>query len=877
MELVKISELPIKEITTVDAYVPIIDNNGEDIDNYRISLLNLFKTGGIINVNRTYGNANYTLPTALAVIEPTLLTNGVFITFKGMDGWELYQKEDEHYIKYINRVDDELEFGSENPLTNDAITRMYNELLSAINSVAQTSSIGVTGSELYMSIQDSDVAGYKLLSNTIDTNETEITLTANSEDGIVWGNKYLTPEYTATTIPAKSWGFDYWRKVSNSLNNSTKHLRVFIYRNGVETNSILLTSPDINDTNFVERQLTYTFGAIELQQGDRIGVQEGFSTTRVQDVTLTYIIGDGRGWFMRVPLALSHKDTTDKNGEPEFQHVTQEEKDLIALTATIINGQSVTREELLTLINNNELIPNSSYRITNYTTTTVQTNTISAGHDFDIIVTALSSNELSEDAKCVRKAGDTYFTNAKLEAWEIKYRIVNDTNRFGWADTVNGKGVIYYMKDEWGNECPYDFKNIQFKKSDVFLYTFGGTTDNSLTGGCYYNTIMANIVAGSRLTLNFNTFGTSCSSNTFGKNCSYNTLGDACSNNIFGNNCVSNTFGNMCYSNTFGNNCYNNTFGNECDYNTFGYDCSSNTFGDNCNSNTFGDNSYNNIFDNGCDYNMFGNDCDNNTFGSYFSSNTFGDGCSYNNFYTGVSGNIKKNYIQFIVLEDGCTYNNFYSELTTSPYSYLQRIRIKGLNYNTLTDTQITLPATNTNYEWLIYYTSSGELKQHFLGYGLVDTKTTKETLVEDDKVPIYDSETGNIVLTYKTNVGGGSTDIISTNITNNSGTIVIDTTPNWQRVNISGGGSTLVLDYANGTLPTKNREYLLIINNATTITIMLTLPTVSFENGGVTYNFTNTAGSIPIEAGRSIEVNVIFFFTNPTTCNIRTQITQFI
>jgi hypothetical protein len=33
--------------------------------------------------------------------------------------------------------------------------------------------------------------------------------------------------------------------------------------------------------------------------------------------------------------------------------------------------------------------------------------------------------------------------------------------RFEWA-TEKGKGVIYYMKDEWGNEAPYDFKNIQF-------------------------------------------------------------------------------------------------------------------------------------------------------------------------------------------------------------------------------------------------------------------------------------------------------------------------------------------------------------------------------------------------------------------------------
>ena len=124
---------------------------------------------------------------------------------------------------------------------------------------------------------------------------------------------------------------------------------------------------------------------------------------------------------------------------------------------------------------------------------------------------------------------------------------------------------------------------------------------------------------------------------------------------------------------------------------------------------------------------------------------------------------------------------------------------------------------------------------------------------------------------------GGGSTDIISATTTNNTGTIVIDTTPNWQRVNISGGGNTLILDYENGILPAKNREYLLVMNNAMTITLTLTLPTVSFVKNGITYNFTNTAGGVPIDKGRSIEVNVIFFFINATTCNIRTQITQFI
>ena len=44
-----------------------------------------------------------------------------------------------------------------------------------------------------------------------------------------------------------------------------------------------------------------------------------------------------------------------------------------------------------------------------------------------------------------------------------------------------------------------------------------------------------------------------------------------------------------------------------------------------------------------------------------------------------------------------------------------------------------------------------------------IDTTTTKEILVNDDKVVIVDSETGKVVLTDKANVGCRITDAIST------------------------------------------------------------------------------------------------------------------
>ena len=140
----------------------------------------------------------------------------------------------------------------------------------------------------------------------------------------------------------------------------------------------------------------------------------------------------------------------------------------------------ITYEELKNLRNTSELVSGQLYRVTDYVTTTTQEGTRSAGHAFDIIVIALSNSELSEEAKAIAHSGDTYFANCELSVWELKYCLDNDTNRFAWADETNGKGVIYYMKDEWNNECPYDFKNIQFKRYAITnVSTTGYTQDET--------------------------------------------------------------------------------------------------------------------------------------------------------------------------------------------------------------------------------------------------------------------------------------------------------------------------------------------------------------------------------------------------------------
>ena len=354
---------------------------------------------------------------------------------------------------------------------------------------------------------------------------------------------------------------------------------------------------------------------------------------------------------------------------------------------------ATTYADLVTLKTNSGLIPGCFYRITDYTCTTATTNTSSAGHVFDIIVRADDVNVLNEQAWAIHHAGDTYFTDSKLEAWQLWYCLDNDTTRFDWADSTNGKGVIYRMIDEFDNDCPYDFKNILFTDSAATpkytnAYTFSYTESNTIkdasllaSKGCYSN-IIKEYISSNKLKLNFNvfysttttfacnsnTFGDDCSHNTFGDNCSANTFGDYCSSNTFGANCESNTFGDNCSTNTFGDYYTFNTFGNSCNGNTFGAECITNTFGTNCISNTFGDYCSRNIFGNDCQRTTFGDNCSANTFGNYCSRNTFGDNCSTNTFGNRCSNNTFGANCSINILRNSCSYNKFGDSSSATNY-----------------------------------------------------------------------------------------------------------------------------------------------------------------------------------------------------------------
>ena len=386
-------------------------------------------------------------------------------------------------------------------------------------------------------------------------------------------------------------------------------------------------------------------------------------------------------------------------------------------TADELSGIPATYAELVERRARGGMLPGTLYRITDYETMVANDpEARSAGHPFDVVVMALDEHTLSERAWAMHSARDVagYFGKSKLEAWQVWYCLDNDATRFQWADTATGKGVIYRLIDEWGNDCPYDFKNVQFKR----CLTSGDFVDNVVDDADWPNThyILSPSMNGQadmtadetdykwlytftyleqmqdvRDASLINEVNADFESAYYNKACNCNemqayyigefiddtTFATQALNNIvlssydeengaavkmygnkWGAGCFNMTFHEHCYGNSFGVNCYcligfklyYNTFGNGCWYNTFGNDCDGNTFGNRCNYNTFGNSCGGNTFGNYFQYNTFGNECYNNTFGNSCNGNTFGNDCDSNTF---------GNYFWYNTFGNSCDGNTF--------------------------------------------------------------------------------------------------------------------------------------------------------------------------------------------------------------------------
>ncbi len=371
----------------------------------------------------------------------------------------------------------------------------------------------------------------------------------------------------------------------------------------------------------------------------------------------------------------------------------------------------ITWAEIKALRDGAQLIPGMYYRITDYTTTVANDSEArSAEHLFDVIVMATSTNTLSEEGKAIKSDRDTdnYFADANLDAWKIWYSLDNDVTRFAWADAENGTGVIYRMIDEWQNDCPYDFKNVQYKRYKVietspngelcdldetyigtnsemqnlqvedendylFMYTFSlgdrlsSPIDASLVGyttkeigegygykGFYGDNIIMPCTC--HKTIDSEQLSVFCLNNIVWvtNNVKYRSL---INGTRIDSECINMTLSG--HGTHIQHDCQNIIMGDGCLGNTIGVGCSKNTFGNYFQNNTFGNYFQNNTFGNSCGSNTFGNYCAGNTFGNDCNGNTFGNSCYENTFGNDCNGNTFGNYYYRNTFGNNCYGNTF--------------------------------------------------------------------------------------------------------------------------------------------------------------------------------------------------------------------------
>lgn len=147
--------------------------------------------------------------------------------------------------------------------------------------------------------------------------------------------------------------------------------------------------------------------------------------------------------------------------------VNDEDFDIKQLAPVVFKGNW---DELDELISANSLIPGAFYVHNAYG------DHLDSGHYFDLMLLATSKNTFSLKVYAIPHEGETY-NYGNMSQWDLKYDIESDN--------------ITYMKDEWGNEANYDFKNTLIKDGNLRKYTFDyNGTDGSRLGAAQDNLIL---------------------------------------------------------------------------------------------------------------------------------------------------------------------------------------------------------------------------------------------------------------------------------------------------------------------------------------------------------------------------------------------------
>lgn len=138
---------------------------------------------------------------------------------------------------------------------------------------------------------------------------------------------------------------------------------------------------------------------------------------------------------------------------------------------TSLDASNATISEIIYWSENTALIPNKFYLINDY---------YAGGNGcmaLPMQTTNFSGPESDSSLSLLIKANDSSNLDGKL--YEMYDHFGKALKVHGTYKLENNKIRITYMKDQYGNEAPYDFYNLKYKLNNTYYYTFGTNSINS--------------------------------------------------------------------------------------------------------------------------------------------------------------------------------------------------------------------------------------------------------------------------------------------------------------------------------------------------------------------------------------------------------------
>jgi hypothetical protein len=213
---------------------------------------------------------------------------------------------------------------------------------SAIKNLPTESAVGGFASNVYFSNTDSDILGYKRQSSTVDVAETILTPSVQLSDGNKLVNQYVFDlPANVNLIQQGNWSFTFASFVSSSTGETRLGFRPFRYTAlGVKTYTFsdIVWSDELNQLTREYKTVNLIQESKAIELTDRLGCDLYIKTSSSPAITVNIVIGDGQALFMNVPIAIRHSAMRDLNGDPNYQHITQAEKNIIPLNSSAFNG-----------------------------------------------------------------------------------------------------------------------------------------------------------------------------------------------------------------------------------------------------------------------------------------------------------------------------------------------------------------------------------------------------------------------------------------------------------------------------------------------------------------------------------------------------------